>query len=162
MFNFPSLTYVAVVATGGFLVVMSNIGYPVAREREKKAQLANDAWSILLPELADNLKVAVETLAYLDKNQVNLTKSKSSSWEAASKGAMLLSVNSRDMLSLMQAYDKMYQINEINIEYIDYGVGMKAVLSNRTEVMSSIRGDLKSQLIELERDIDAINVSHPK
>jgi hypothetical protein len=162
MFNFPSWTYVAVVAIGGFLVVTGNIAYPVAREREKKAQLAKDAWSILLPELADNRKIAAETLTYSDNNQVNLTKLKSSSWEAVSKGAMLLSFGSRDMLNLMRVYDKVYQINELNVEYIDYGVGMKSVLSNRTEVMSSIRGNLESRLSELERDIDTINASHPK
>jgi hypothetical protein len=162
MFNFPSWTYVAVVAIGGFLVVMGNISYPVAREREKKAQLADDAWSILLPELADNRKIAAETLTYFDNNQVNLTKLKSSSWEAVSKGAMLLSFDSRDMLNLMRVDDKVYRITEINTEYVDYGVGMKSVLSNRVEVMSSIRNDLKLRLSELERDIDTINASRPK
>lgn len=160
MLNFPSWTYVAVVAIGGFLVVMGNIGYPVAREREKKAQLANDAWSILLPELTDNRKIAADTITDLDNNQVNFTKLKASSWEAVSKGAMLLSFNSRDMLRLMRAYDKVYHINELNAEYIDYGVGMKSALSSRVETMSSIRNGLRLGRIELGQDIDTIKSSH--
>jgi hypothetical protein len=89
MMNLPSWAYVAVVALGGFLVVVGNIQYPISREQEKKARLANDAWAILLPELQDNRKIAADTLTYFDNNQVNLAKLKSSSWETISKGGML-------------------------------------------------------------------------
>jgi hypothetical protein len=79
MVNLPSWAYLALIAFGGFLVVAGNAGYPIAREQEKKARLANDAWSIIRPELEDNRKIAVDTLTYFDNNQVNLTKLRSSS-----------------------------------------------------------------------------------
>jgi hypothetical protein len=66
------------------------------------------------------------------------------------------------MLNLMRIYDKVYRINELNAEYIDYGIGLKAVLSNRTEVMPTLLKELRARLNELQGDVDAINASHHK
>jgi hypothetical protein len=156
MVNLPSWGYLALIAFGGFLVVAGNAGFPIAREQEKKGRLSADAWSIIRPELEDNRKIALDTLTYLDNNQVNLVKLRSSSWEVVSKGGMLLSLNSRDSLNLMRIYDKVYQINDMNAEYTDYGIGMKAVLSNRSTVMPTLVTNLKSRLKELQQDIDAV------
>jgi hypothetical protein len=157
MVSFPSWAYLALIAFGGFLVVAGNAGFPIAREQEKKARLSADAWSIIRPELEDNRKIVIDTLTYLDNNEVNLAKLRSSSWEVVSKGGMLLSLDSRDSLNLMRVYDKVYQINDINTEYIDYGIGMKSVLSNRSTVMSNLINQLKSRLKELQQDIEAVN-----
>jgi hypothetical protein len=56
----------------------------------------------------------------------------------------------------MRIYDKVYQINDINAEYTDYGIGLKAVLSNRSAVMPTLIDNLKSRLKELQQDIDAV------
>jgi hypothetical protein len=102
------------VAFGSLLVPQ---GFLLARTGEERARLSTDVWSIIRPELEDNRNIALTTLTYLDNNQVNLDKLRSSSWEVVSKGGMLLSLNSRDTLNLMRIYDKIYQINDINAEY---------------------------------------------
>jgi hypothetical protein len=75
---------------------------------------------------------------------------------------MLLSLSGHDALNLMRIYDKVYQINDINAEYTDYGIGMKAVLSNRSVVMPTLVNNLKSRLKELQQDIDAVSMPNGK
>jgi hypothetical protein len=67
----PSWFLFAVIVFGGLLAVVGNTLYPLAREQEKRARLAEDAWVILRPELDRNKQLATDMQSELPKGTVD-------------------------------------------------------------------------------------------
>jgi hypothetical protein len=56
----PSWILLAIIVGGGIVVVAANSLYPIAKERESKGRLAQDAKAILAEEVKGNLVVLHE------------------------------------------------------------------------------------------------------
>ena len=84
----PSWALFAVIVIGGAVAVIGNTLYPLAREQEKRARLADDARAILRPELEANKNLTAEMKAELEKGTVDTRKFDVSAWETILKGVI--------------------------------------------------------------------------
>jgi hypothetical protein len=160
MMNFPSLLYVAVIAVGGFLVVWGNIQYPIAREREKNARLANDAWAILQPELQQNKKLANEMSDGIKNNRFDTQKFSVSAWETVSKGGMLTALKAQDIHNFLAVYNIIYQANVTSAQLIDSAVGLNSVMTTHANMQNFYKNSLQSNLDQMVIALDKIEKNH--
>jgi hypothetical protein len=78
------------IVVGGVLVVVGNIFYQTATSRESKARLANDARTILLPEIQRNSALVSSLKSSLADNKLSFEMFDVTAWETISKGGLLL------------------------------------------------------------------------
>jgi len=109
----PSWLAVLALVVGGAIVVLANTIYLSASEREKKAELAEEANSILEPELQSNNKALPYMLWLVANSGVSFDDFSVSSWEAISKGGLLLGLESDRTRKLLQVYSLIYKANNL-------------------------------------------------
>jgi hypothetical protein len=122
----PSWALFAIIVIGGAVAVVGNTLYPLAREQEKRARLADDAWAILQPELETNKNLAAEMSAELEKGTVDTRKFDVSAWETVSKGGLLLGLKPTDISKLLLVHKMCYQANDTNVELNDFMTGIRS------------------------------------
>ena len=150
--NLPSSVMIfALIAFGGFLVVAGNTLYPLAREQEKRARLADDAQTILKPELEANKQLATDMLGALEKGMVDIRKFDVSAWEAVSKGGLLLGLNPDKIGKFLLVYKLCYQANDKNAQLNDPMTGTRSALTNSKELAEFFGKSLKMTLAQLHQ-----------
>jgi hypothetical protein len=153
----PSWALFALIVIGGAVAVVGNTLYPLAREQEKRAHLADDAWAILRPELVANKNLATEMTAGLETGTVDTRKFDVSAWETISKGGLLLGLKPADISKLLLVYKMCYRANETNAELNDYMAGLRSTLTKREQFLEFFRNSLKTTLVELQSAIGTID-----
>jgi hypothetical protein len=129
----------------------------LAREQEKRARLAEDAWVILRPELERNKQLAIDIQSELPKGTVDTREFYVSAWETISKGGLLLGLNATDVRNLLSVYNACYRANETNASLNDFASGLRATLPNRQDSMVFLRASLLTTLGELEQAMNQID-----
>jgi hypothetical protein len=155
----PSSVLFATIVFGGLLAVVGNTLYPLAREQEKRARLAGDAWTILRPEIAENKLLSTQMQAELDKGTIDVRKLDVSGWETISRGGLLLGLGGNDIRKLLLVYKKCYEANEKNAQLSDLLTGIRSTLNNRDELVSFYRASVKITLTELDQAIAGLNAT---
>ncbi len=109
----PSWLAVLALVFGGAIVVLANAAYLSASEREKKAELAEEANSILEPELQSNKALVDKSRSLATHSGVLFDDFSVSSWEAISKGGLLLGLKPDRLRKLLQVYSLIYKANNL-------------------------------------------------
>jgi hypothetical protein len=137
------------IVVAGFVAVVANTLYPGARESEKKAELAKNAIAILTPELEFN-KTLLGNLRPLPDTAVPLNYFDVSSWEAISKGGLLLGLDSEYVKKILKVYSLVYKANYLLNGLVDRTTGTTSALSNSSQIAQAYRQHLSETFDNLD------------
>ena len=138
------------LVVGGAIVVLANAAYLSASEREKKAELAEDAAAILQPELQSNRALLDDLHPRVAANPVPLVEFSVSAWEAISKGGLLLGLASDRTEKLLQVYSRIYRANDLLAGLREHTMGVANAMANSATVIHEYKGSLEAALNNLD------------
>jgi sensor domain CHASE-containing protein len=146
----PSWALFALIVVGGGVVVIANTLYPLARARETKEQLANDARAIISPEIKGNLALVGQFQTALEAGNMPNQKFDVTAWETISKGGLLLGLKSDDISKLLHAYSLIYRANEAITKILETVTGIGSAMQNAAATRQMFLAQLKSIVDELK------------
>jgi hypothetical protein len=146
----PSWVLLAIIIVCGIAVIVANSYYPIAKERESKERLAQDAKAILIAEVKSNAQLVKFELDLIAKGQVNDAQFSVSAWETVSKGGLLLGLKSEEITKFLQAYNWIFRANMLITRMINTLLGVDAAMGSVAETRSHLMAELKETLTELE------------
>jgi hypothetical protein len=111
-----STVWFAMLILGGLAAFIANIGYPLAKAREAKNELARDARTFLGPEVTWNTELGESILITPD---VPMHKFDVTAWETVSKSGLLLGLDPEEVTNLLHAYRLAYQANNLIAQAFD-------------------------------------------
>ncbi len=140
----PSSLALLAIVGGGAIVVLANTAYQTASEREKKAELAEEANSILEPELQSNKALLDKSRWLVAHSGVSFDDFSVSSWETISKGGLLLGLKSDRTRKLLKVYSLIYKANNLQAGLRE--AAMRGVTSNVTVTPQTASHEYRSML----------------
>jgi hypothetical protein len=146
----PSWIVLVLIVIGGIMVVVGNIEYPRARAREDKQRLANDARTILLPEMKRNSEIVLSMQSALEARHVPMEKFDVTAWETISKGGLLLGLEQSEIAKYLRVYGLVYRANDLSAELLDAATGVRSALQDSQHIKDVFVGGLQSTLKELQ------------
>lgn len=145
----PSWIVLAIIVGGGIIVVAANSYYPIAKERETKEQLAQNAKAILITEVQGNAQLLKLELEVIEKGQVNDAQFSVSAWETVSKGGLLLGLKPEEITKFLQAYNLIFRANMLITRLMNTLLGVDAAMGGVGETRNHLMGELKATLTAL-------------
>ena len=138
----PSWIFIVLLGVGATLAAVATTLYPNAKEAEKKAELAKAANAILAPEIELNKSrlvglrpLSAAPVAPLNYFEVN-------SWEAVSKGGLLLGLEAEHVKKLIAVYSLIYKANYLQGRLFEYTVGPSSNLKDTPDMVKGYRHNL--------------------
>jgi hypothetical protein len=152
----PSWLLLAIIVGGGIIVVAANSLYPIAKEREAKERLAQDAKTILLSEVESNAQLVKFELDLITKGQVNDAQLSVSAWETVSKGGLLLGLKPVEITKFLQAYEWVFRANMLTARIMNTIVGVDSAMVGVADTRNHLITELKDTLTRLGPLLDSL------
>jgi hypothetical protein len=142
-----STFWMIMIFIGVLLVAWANIEYPHAREKEKRKAAAEQARSLLEPELRRNRQRLDEMSQALDKGNIPLDAFDTTAWQTVSRGELLFGLPSKELSAMMQAYYLANRANALHARLLD---GRESALGGWRDTQQVLVSNLKRVVQELE------------
>jgi hypothetical protein len=146
----PSWAFIVMIVIGGGVAVVGNIFYQTATSREAKERLANDARTILLPEIRRNSALVSSMQSALATGSVPFQMFDVTAWEAISKGGLLLGLKSEEITKFLHIYRVVYQANHLISQLLEFAAGIGSAMQSAPQTRQTIISNLQIALKELE------------
>jgi len=153
----PSTLWLIAIIFGVSLAALANIQYARARDAEKKTVAAQQARSLLDPEVRRNGERLDQMLQALDKDQIPLDAFDTTAWQTVSRGDLLLGLPSEDLSRILQVYHLANRANSLHSRLLESVVGMASALQGSLETRKLLISNLRGVLKELAPLVKAVS-----
>ena len=133
-----------VIVLAAVAIAISNIQYPLAREREQQENAERRVRALIQPELERNLEVLQYKKRSLGENKrVTVVMFDMTAWQTVANTALTLGIEVNLLSKLFQSYHLMRRANEIQQHIMGIIVGIGSV------VKGEAHEENKNRLLEL-------------
>jgi hypothetical protein len=141
---------------GAGIVAVANIQYQRTRESEQMLERAQQAMSILRPELEFNLKTAKGFQSRIPEGKIDLPAFDTSAWAAVSHGDLLRGLSGDHLPRLMNTYRLINHANIVHDRILEMNLGTASALSGRDKLEEFLMMDLAKIAEQLQPELTAL------
>ena len=147
----------ALIVLGGIMVVVCNLAYPLARERETKERLARDALALLMPEIRQNEAIVANMQELATRNEIPSGTLDVAAWQTISSGGLLSGLKPEEATKLLKVYTLIFQVNAVNARLIESTIGVASALGNAAQTRGFFMTQLQARLSALRQAFSEID-----
>lgn len=152
----PSWALFGVIVLSGAVAVTANTLYPHVKSEEDKSRLAKDAKAIVLPEVQQDLTIAIAYLKTLQSGDMPTYTLQTTAWETVSRGGLLLGLSSQEITKLLNIYRLANEVNFASAQLLDSTIGIRSALGTARQTQQLFRATLQQKLTEFETAAEEI------
>lgn len=154
--DIPSSLWLALIVAGAVLAAVGNVGFNVAREREKGEMASAKAMRMLRSEIVRNLGRITMLRKNVQAGLIDSASLETTAWTVVSTSGLLSQMDQQTLAEVTDAYHLLNQAEAYRSEVLSRSIGITQALGGAEVITQQMMGYLVSTLDQLEPKLQAL------